>query len=269
MRIFRFIGHGAGDELGPVAEPDALPAIAVELRRLLKRERVNVLLGEQLPRGALPAETLGARRLVTEGSPVLRFEERSWDDYLAARSANLRQQIRRFERRLTGAHHVRFTSPGDAEEFEAALDALFALHRARWGHAATNFTRREAFHRELARIVRDRGWSRLWLLEIDHRPVAAWYGFRLAGSIECYYQMGRDPAWDHSRVGFVLLVHSIREALNDGMSEYHFLRGGESYKYRFSNEDNGLETLLVSDGIVGAAAFAAASASLRVRRLAR
>lgn len=266
VRIFRFIGHGAGDELGPVAEPDARPAIAVALRRLVESERMRVLLGEQLPRDTLSSEVLGARRLVVEGSPVLRFEQTNWADYLANRSGNLRQEIRRFERRAS-SHDLRCTSPRTAEEFEAGLDALFALHRARWGRP-TNFARREQFHREFARISHDRGWARLWLLNVDDRPVAAWYGFRFANT-ESYYQMGRDPEWDRTRVGFVLLVHSIREALNDGMTEYFFLRGGEGYKYRFANEDPGLETILVSHGVIGAAALATARASLLVRRLVR
>ena len=34
-------------------------------------------------------------------------------------------------------------------------------------------------------------------------------------------------------MGFVLLAHSIRSAFEDGMREYRFLRGGDSYKGRF------------------------------------
>ena len=264
-RMLRFLGHGAGDQLGVVCEPDARPAVAAALVRLLRTQPAHVMLGEHLPRDEAWGELLGGRRLVAEGSPVLRFEQPSWESYVAARSANLRQQIRRFERNLARSHEVRFTSPQRPEELEAALDSLFALHRARWGTARTNFSLREGFHRDFARTAWDRGWARLWTLSVDGRPAAAWYGFRFEGA-ECYYQMGRDPAWDAARVGFVLLAHSIREAIGDGMQEYRFLRGDEAYKYRFANADIGVESLLVTHGVRGAAGLAAAHAGLVLRR---
>jgi len=96
-------------------------------------------------------------------------------------------------------------------------------------------------------------------LELDGTPVAAWYGFRFAGN-EFAYQSGRDPALDGRSVGFVLMVHSMREALHDGMREYRFLRGGEPYKRRFANEDRQLETIGMSRGLVGAAALRTAKA---------
>jgi hypothetical protein len=83
---------------------------------------------------------------------------------------------------------------------------------------------------------------------VDGEPVAAVYGFRVSDT-ECYYQAGRDQRWDHYRVGFVVLAHAIREAANDGMSEYRLLRGDEEYKQRFETHDPGLETVGVSSGL--------------------
>lgn len=266
FRMLRFLGHGAGDQLGVVAEPAARPAIATAVRALMQATGAPVLLGEHLPRDERWDLLLGGRRLVAEGSPVLRFEEASWESYLAARSSNLRQQIRRFERSLARSHGVRFDAPRTPGELERALDALFALHRARWHGQPTNFSSREGFHRDFARTALDRGWARLWSLAVDGHPVAAWYGFRFEGA-ECYYQMGRDPAWDRARVGFVLMSHTIREAIGDGMEEYRFLRGGEEYKYRLANRDGGLESLIVTDGVRGAAGLAAARAGLAGRRM--
>ena len=88
--------------------------------------------------------------------------------------------------------------------------------------------------------------------------MSAWYGFRYGGA-ESYYQAGRDPAWDGYSVGFVLLTHSIRAALEDGAREYRFLEGEETYKYRFTDEDLGLETVGVSRGALGGAALATIS----------
>lgn len=268
VRVLRFLGHGAGDELGPIAEPPARQEVARALLDVLSDVRSSLLVGEQLPADAAWSRLLGGRRISTEGSPVLRFGHGTWDDYVAAQSANMRQQIRRLERRLAKAHDVRFVCPTGPDDFETALDVLFALHRARWSGANTNFARRERFHREFAHTARERGWARLWLLEVNGRPAAAWYGLRFAGS-ESYYQMGRDPRWDRASVGFVLLVHSIREALADGMEEYRFLRGGESYKYRFATGDHGLESMLFGRNPDGAAMLLAAQSAVALRRALR
>jgi CelD/BcsL family acetyltransferase involved in cellulose biosynthesis len=267
-RVLRFIGHGAGDELGPIAPAAVRPLVADAVGEALARGGASLLVAEQLPEDAGWGSLLGGKRITREGYPVLRLGGRSWEDYLATRSANLRQQVRRLERRLGRDHRLRFVAPESASELESGLDVLFALHRARWGEVESNFSRLEDFHREFARAAWERGWARLWLLEIDGSPAAAWYGLRYAGA-ECYYQMGRDPAWDRASVGFVLLVHSIREAFADGLDEYRFLRGGESYKYRFTGDDGGLESFVAGRGPVGGALVAAAAPLLAARRALR
>ncbi|MGH3002485.1 MAG: GNAT family N-acetyltransferase, partial [Gaiellaceae bacterium] len=142
------------------------------------------------------------------------------------------------------------------------LDTLFALHRARWG-GRSGFGP-EAFHREIARLALARRWLRLWVVELDGRPAAAWYGFRL-GNVESYYQAGRDPAHDRDSLGFVLLAHTIREALDDGVEEYRFLRGAERYKSRFTGEDPGLESVLIPASARGRVAVSAAAGAKSAR----
>jgi CelD/BcsL family acetyltransferase involved in cellulose biosynthesis len=153
----------------------------------------------------------------------------------------------------------------DAATLEGDLETLFALHRARWGSKRSDFGD-TPFHRELAREALERGWLRLWLLELDGRPVAAWHGFRVE-SVASYYQAGRDPALERLSVGFVLLAHSIRSAIAEGASEYRFGRGDEPFKSRFTSVDPGLETVALTRGGVGAAAYAAARAARFARGL--
>ena len=120
-----------------------------------------------------------------------------------------------------------------------------------------------AFHLDFARAALARGWLRLWLLELDGQPVAAWYGFRYAGC-EWYYQMGRDPRRDRQAVGFVLLCHTMRDAFDAGVREYRLLRGDEEYKDRFATHDPGLATVAVART---PAAHAAIAATRGIRRL--
>jgi CelD/BcsL family acetyltransferase involved in cellulose biosynthesis len=242
FRVVRFVGHGEADQLGPICLPEHRPAVADALRSLLADARADVFLAERMAREEGWGAPLGAGELRAEPSPVVRFDVETWEEFLRTRSRNFRDQARRRERRLAEQHEIRFRLAADPETLDQDLDALFSLHRARWSGTQTDFGRREAFHREFAARALERGWLRLWLLEVDGHPRAAIHGFRL-GDVESFYQSGRDPAFDDRSVGFVVLLHAIREALTDGMSEYRLLLGGEAYKYRFANDDREVVTV--------------------------
>jgi CelD/BcsL family acetyltransferase involved in cellulose biosynthesis len=268
LRVLRFIGHGPGDSLGPVCEPADRGATAAALRRLLASgdARWDLLVAQQVPAADGWAAALAGTVVRRERSPSLSLDWPSWDDYLASRSANFRQQVRRRERRLARQHNLRFRLTTTTDTLHNDLDVLFALHEARWGTdaSAALAAGRRPFHREFAARALERGWLRLWFLELDGEPVAAWYGFRLGG-VESYYQAGRNPAWDRWSVGAVLLAHTIRSALDDGIRDYRFLRGGEPYKDRFTDDEGELETFLVSRGVRGVAAAAVARTAARRR----
>ena len=256
LRVLRFIGHGAGDQLGPVHAPGDRETAAALARQALATLGWDVFVGEQLPARALWSDLLGSRVIRREGSPVLATPDGGWPAYLAGRSANFRQQLGRRERNLARRHQVGLWLVEDPEQLPGAMDTLFALHRLRWGEDS-GFLPREAFHREFAAVALARGWLRLWLLELDGRPAAAWYGLRFGG-VEHYYQSGRDPAYDSLSAAFVLLAHTIRSAFDDGVGEYRFGRGQDPYKYRFTDQDPGLETIASTKGPAAGAALGAA-----------
>lgn len=258
----RFVGHGTGDELGPICAPSDRPRAARALRALLDEGVLGwgLFLGEGLPGDAPWTAWLGGHAIRREPSPVLELTGRSWEDILATRSRNFREQVRRRERKLARAHDLHFRLADDASRLDEDLDLLFGLHAARWSTGEEESEglvgARLAFHRELAHRALQAGWLRLWLLELDGVPAAAWYGFRFAG-VESYYQAGRDPAHERWSVGFVVLVHSMREAAADGMREYRLLRGPEDFKTRFATTDPGIQSVAVARGAAGTAALAA------------
>ena len=263
VRVVRFLGCDGGDELGPICAPSDRDLAATALRTAVDQTGASVFLAERLPSESEWVRRLSARPLQREGSPVVHLGEAGWDDYLRARSRNFREQVGRRERKLFRSQSAQFRLSSDPSELEADLDALFRLHAARWGGTTTDFMRLEPVHRAFARRALEKGWLRLWLLEVDGRAVASTYGFRYGGT-ESYYQSGRDPAWDSYSVGFVLLAHAIREACNDGIASYKLLRGDEAYKYRFATADEELETGVLTKGI--GARFLVASA-LTARRV--
>jgi len=256
VRIVRLVGHGPADELGLLCAPEDQAEAGAALRAALEDVHADVFLGSTVRGDADWPRLLRATVLGAEATPALGLEGRTWDDFLAARSSNFRQQVRRRERALH-AHGLRYRLCDDRARLDRDLDLLFALHRRRWSGGESEFTRREAFHREFATLAFERGWLRLWFLELNGAAAAAWYGLRF-GAVDWYYQAGRDPARDRSAVGFVLLAHSLREAMADGMREYRFGRGGEEYKSRFTGDGSTVETVVLGRGLKGRLAVAAA-----------
>jgi CelD/BcsL family acetyltransferase involved in cellulose biosynthesis len=265
LRVLRFIGHRPADELAPLCRSEDRAAVAQAFGAAVREARGwDVCLAERLPPEQSWAESLGGRVLRREPSPEVALETRDWDGFLAARSSNFRQQVRKFERRLLRDHGLRYRLVTDPATLEEDMRTLFHLHRARWGKVTTAFPEELVpFHMDLADAALRAGWLRLWFAELDGRPAAAWYGFRMGGA-DWFYQQGRDPAWERESLGFVLTAHTIREAVTDGMSRYRFLLGGEEYKARFATSEPSVETVTLAATARGTAALAGARA---VRRL--
>jgi CelD/BcsL family acetyltransferase involved in cellulose biosynthesis len=222
-----------------------------------------VLVAEHLPADQAWDALIGAQIVAREASPVIEVAGRDWEAFLHGHSSSLRKQIRYQERRLEREHELRYRLATDPARLDDDFALLCRLHGQRWAPAESDAFRgaRRPFLAAFARRAFARGWLRLWFLELDGRPVAAWLGFRYAG-VESYYQGGRDPAFDDRSVGAVLVAHTIRAAIEDGVREYRFLRGGEAYKSRLATRDPGLQTLVAAGSAGGGAALAA----LRARR---
>jgi CelD/BcsL family acetyltransferase involved in cellulose biosynthesis len=256
FHVIRLAGHGLGADVALICRPTdraaASDALALALTTRLTRWdvfQVEALRGFEpaLPR----ATTVGSERV-----PVIRLDRPDWQAYLAGRSRNFRGQVLRKERRLARDHGLRYRLTTNPEGLEQDLEILFDLHRERWRGLGSRFIDHEAFHREFAREASRQGWLRLWILELEGQPAAAWYGFRF-GAAELYYQLGRSAAWSHASPGLVLLAHTIREAIADGVREYRLGRGEHDYKFRFANDADTLVTLRCPGTLRGRVAVAA------------
>ncbi len=144
----------------------------------------------------------------------------------------MRKELRRRARRLAEDHPTAaFRRVQDEAALEPAMDALVSLHSARFPPSGGAFGEAgfERFHRLVARQFLRAGWLRLHLLEIEGRAVAAKYGFSYGGRFWSYIS-GYDPALAHYSLSSQLHAHAIREAIEEGLSEFDLLRGDEPYK---------------------------------------
>ena len=263
VRAARFAGDNLGDLFHPVAAlEDELEVAAAGCAALAAGLGGSALVFRHVPASAnWPEQGLRSgyspaasyRRGVL---PFIDLDGLSWDQYLGARSRNFRSQVRRKMRGLDRGGEVRFRLTADESEVAADVETLFRLHDERWsgrGGSSSSTERSRAFHREFATAALAAGWLRLWSLEVDGEPVAAWYGWRL-GDRYSYYQAGFSSRWADRSVGFVLLAHTIRAAIEEGACEYDLLLGEDEYKSRFATGERRVETMVASRGAAAAVA---------------
>jgi len=153
-------------------------------------------------------------------------------NYLAGRSANTRQQVRRSLRHYGDATLAR---AGTETQAQAWLDALIALHEATWrrrgraGAFASPFLRR--FHQALVARTLARGQLDLLCVTAAGREVGYLYNFRAGGRVFAY-QSGLEHRPDEPQLKPGLTCHTlaIQAALASGMDVYDFLGGADRYK---------------------------------------
>jgi CelD/BcsL family acetyltransferase involved in cellulose biosynthesis len=154
-------------------------------------------------------------------------------------STRLRKNIRYYRRAMSRDAAVRVESATEAN-LDELLDALFALHAARWerrglpGVLADETT--QNFHRDAARRLLRAGALRMYATRRDERIVAVFYGFAHGGTVY-YYLSGYDPELEKLSIGTLIVAHAMEEAVRDGATTFDFLRGAEEYKYAWGATD--------------------------------
>jgi len=261
VRIARFIGYG--DLNSPLCAHDYRPLAAAAIRRVLGRGggACQALLGESMPAAEGWRGLLGARVLDEHPDPLLHINGSGWEDFLAARSRRFRKRTRQQERRLERDFELVYRLADDPARIDADIDDLFRLHSMRWGGDTTGVFEGERGEQQRVAIkgALERGWLRLWFLELDGRTAAADLAWRWRGS-EWAMNCGRDPEFDKQSVGAVLMSHAVREACEDRVCTYRLLQGDAAYKLDFADDVWTSETLLVGSGVLGRLASVAAAA---------
>jgi CelD/BcsL family acetyltransferase involved in cellulose biosynthesis len=153
----------------------------------------------------------------------------------AGRRRKVRMALHRASRRGDiSIRTEREVSPG------AFLDALYRLHGERWrsrgesGVLADDAVMR--FHALALPRLAAAGLADARLLAIGGELAGAYLGLRDERR-DYAYLGGMDPAFARESPGAILLNAAISDAVARGAEEFHFLRGGEAYKYDWGAVD--------------------------------
>lgn len=156
-------------------------------------------------------------------------------DYLATRSANTRQQLRRSDRFYTKSGPITLESAASFDDAHAMLDALADRHQTVWqargkpGSFARPFFRR--FHHALIDSGLPRGEVALLKISTGGTVIGFLYNFIWRANMATYqngfvYDEG-DP---HAKPGLTCHHAAIRYAVAQGIDVYDFLAGDDRYK---------------------------------------
>ena len=261
IRVLTFLGAGISDYLDVIAEPgfEILgSSLILEHLQILQNEwdlceLMDLRSGSPLLKASLPGgleNEIGISGFCPVGSLP---ENKPFDAYWAGLAEEHRKSILSGARKLDkkGRVHRRKADAQNAPEFMAHF---FRLHRAAWAHrgqpGVLDSHMIRDFHRQTAGEMAGAGLLRLDLLTLDDHPIAAFYGMIRNRRLYCYLG-GFDPAFQNYSPGSVLNFQVIADAVRNGARHVDFLRGQETYKYRWGALDQTNYTVRIWDGRTG------------------
>jgi len=160
----------------------------------------------------------------------------------------LKRRLKKFQKN----YEVSFSTHTDHSEIKNKIDELFLLHNSRSNMKKrasgfeSSFKGRDiqAFHREVASDFLSNGWLRLYSLNCNQKAVASLYAFKYIDSMS-YYQSGFDDSYQNFSPGSILMEHCLQDAIKDGLKEFHYLRGNEEYKLKWTKDAKKTKTILI------------------------
>lgn len=250
-----FIGDGSICDFMDFAVDEARPEAAyADLWRQLCAEEWSELdlwgLMEASPtRAAVKAFAAGAGYESAETleavAPRLALPP-TWDDYLGTLGKKDRHELRRKMRRLDdSAGTVELVLHQSQAEVNGAMEEFLRLHTiSRQDKAEFMSGSMPVFFWRMASAMAREGLVRLFMLNLDDRPVASVFCFD-AGCCLYMYNSGYDPEYSSLSVGLLSKALVLRWAIENGKQSLDFLRGNEPYKYDLGAKDAGVYRLVV------------------------
>ncbi len=180
------------------------------------------------------AETGPAVTILEQAKCLILDLPSTFDGYLAMLGKSLRYDVKKLEKSWFQSGLASIET-ANVESIDVAMTIFFDQHRRRWhgkGLPGAFLGRGVAFQREWTHLAALNGWMQLSTLRLDGQPIGSIYAMVL-GQRSFYYQAGFDPEHKAISPGTLLVAHTIRRSIEEGKTEFDFMRGCEAYKLRW------------------------------------
>ena len=166
--------------------------------------------------------------------------------YLKMLSKKDRHEMRRKRRKAEKEQEVVFRTITDPFQVMDTLPHFLTLFR-KSAKTKNDFLtpERECFFRSVAEEFSRRGWLEIFSLSFDSREVAYLFCFRYSGT-RYLYNAAYDLDYSNLSPGIVVITYCLEDAISRGINRFDFLRGDETYKYRFGAQDHHLYSLTLT-----------------------
>ena len=234
------IGVGITDYQDALIAPDVSPNLVSHLLHAALVAEDGCDLTDVPPDAALRhAGPPPGRALTWQDSdpcPVLDLR----DGFDRAVPSRMRRKLRMNANRAeaAGGVAVEIANPATVHD---ALGTLVRLHTQRWTEGGEPGVLADpavlAFHCAAAPRLLDAGLLRLASLRSSNQPVAAVLAYADRADRIYFYLSGYAAEAASYSPGSLLIEAMLRDAIAEGRTEAHFLRGAESYKYAWGASD--------------------------------
>ncbi len=173
---------------------------------------------------------------VNEVCPVIPLAD-TFEGYLDSIDSKQRREINRKLRRAQGAD-AELVVVGPEDDVDTAVsDFLDLLQKSTFEKRDWLTDGRRAVFYDAARAAQEAGTLNLLFIEVRGKKAAGLFNFDYKDRI-WVYNSGLDPAlFGALSLGVVITAKAIEYAIENGRKSFDFLRGNETYKYRFGAQD--------------------------------
>jgi CelD/BcsL family acetyltransferase involved in cellulose biosynthesis len=184
---------------------------------------------------------------IPEGSPYIVLPS-SWEDYLKSIGYKTRYNLRKFDRKLKKDYQVEFKKIEDKKEIEENFYKFIEMHEKRWEEKGEfdyflmpSF---DQFNLEVINLALEKGWLEFYVLLINNREAGYLYGFNYDKKIYGY-QASFDSQFGRYGLGMLQISYWIKNSIEKGLKEFHFLSGDEPHKFKFTKISKRCISILV------------------------
>ena len=170
----------------------------------------------------------------------------NYDTYLASIDKKQRHEIRRKLRNIDQRFlESQLYIAEDPAKLDADIESFIAMMAQDPNKQAflTPTMRQHIYN--TAKIAFEQGWLHLAFLMLDGKKAAANLSFNFDGRLWLYNSGWEWDFRDYSP-GWVLLAHLIKWSIENGLTEFDFMRGNENYKYKFGGVDRHIYRVTLS-----------------------
>ncbi|MFH2138143.1 MAG: GNAT family N-acetyltransferase [Candidatus Omnitrophota bacterium] len=195
----------------------------IVLKELLAENINTVILRQQLTNSGV------SNKCEKDGVAYYIELPKTWDELVTGLSSNFRYKLKRDRKRLSSMAQVEVRTIEKKEDLSMAFSIFIDLHEKRWSAEGEQGCFRsekfKQFHGKVMRNLFDKKQVRLIFLDVNKKPVAAFYDLIYKGKV-LFYQAGLDlECYPKLGVGNILRGYSIQKAVEGNAAEYDFLKG--------------------------------------------